>query len=205
MHPFVVWLACTGTDHSKGSLPSTDQMEEAEPVVLDKPSADLPPDRNSTKTNAILDSISAGEVDLTVFKGCYIPDTSDGDAPKGRFLYASNETDTVGLVLSIHHPPTQELSLEKINTLSLIERDVFIMIEIGERVSTNFCVPNIKQIPIVTVLESQTGSVQIKRTQMGIEASIGPIVFRDQYTKREVFFEGLFIPAQEMVSPPVLE
>ena len=145
-HLFVGWLACTGPEHSKVSLPSTDNstehMETVEPVVVDKFSEDLPPDRNSTKTNVILDAISAGEVRFTQFKGCYIPPTSDGDAPTGRFLYASNETDTVGLVLSIHHPPTQELSLGKINTLSLIERDVFIMIEIGERVSTNFCVPN---------------------------------------------------------------
>ena len=209
LHLFAGWLACTGTESSKVSLPSTDNrtehIEGAEPVVADQLSADLPPDRNSPATNAILNAISVGEVKFTQFKGCHIPDTSDGDAPKGRFLYASNETDTVGLVLSIHHPPTHELSLGKITTLSLIERDVFIMIEIGERISTNFCVPDIKQIPIVTVLESHTGSVQIKRTQMGIEASIGPIVFLDQYTKREVSFEGVFIPAQEMVNPLVLE
>ena len=208
LHLFAGWLACTGTESSKVSLPNTDNgtehIEEAEPVV-DQLSADVPPDRNSTKTNETLAAISSGLVRFTQFKGCYIPETSDGDAPKGRFLYAWNETDTVGLVLSIHHPTTQELSLGKINTLSLIERDVFIMIEIGERISTNFCVPNVMQIPIVTVLESQTGSVQIKRTQMGIEASIEAIVFLDQYTKRELSFEGVHIPAQEMVNPLVLE
>ena len=200
-------FACTNTGSMEGnfsSLENGDHTESVDQGISDRID-ELPPDINSEQTNAIMDSISGGNLTFTQFKGCYIPETSEGDAQKGRFLYAWNETDTVGLVLSIHHPPTQDLSLGKVNTLSLIERDVFIMIEIGERVTTNFCVPNIKQIPIVTVLESQTGSVQIRRTEVGLEAVIGPIVFRDQYTKREVNFKGVFIPAQEMMNPLVLE
>ena len=75
------------------------------------------------------------------------------------------------------------------------------MIEIGERVDANFCVPSIKQIPISTVLESHTGTVQIKQTETGVEAKIGKILFRDQYTKQEISFEGLTIPTQMLASP----
>jgi hypothetical protein len=187
----------------ESTLPSPEQTHLV--VIDDSPSGleEPPPERNTPQIKTILASLSAGDVRFTQFKGCYIPDSMEGDASKGRFLYAWNDTATVGLVLSIHHLSIADLPVGTVKTLSVTERDAFVMIEIGDRVDTNFCVPSLKQIPISTVLESQTGSVQIKRTEVGVEASIGTILFHDQYTKEVVSFNGLTIPAQELYRPRV--
>ena len=199
----VGWLACTGTEQIEPLVPMTPQISRDESVEDNKSSAGstIPPGRNSVRTMGILESIAAGEVLFTQFKGCYIPASSEGDAPKGHFLYAWNEMSTVGLVLSIHHLPIEEMPIGTVKELSVAERDAFMMIEIGERIDTNFCTPNIQQIPVATVLESQTGSVQIKRTEIGVEANIGALLFRDQYTKQEVTFAGLVIPSQALDRP----
>ena len=196
-------LACTGDKKADDVLPNVESTGQLETVVKNTSSLsdDLPPERHSLKTKSIVDAISAGQVAFSNFKGCHIPESLQGDAPKGQFLYAWNETSTIGLVLSIHQLSLENIPIGKIKTLSVVERDAFIMIEIGERVDANFCVPDIKQIPISTVLESQTGTVHLKRTEAGVEASIGKILFRDQYTKQEIAFEGLTIPAQTLVSP----
>ena len=192
------WLACTGTEQTETTVLSTQPSEYVESVVDVKSSTSSvePPEMNSATTKALLNSLSAGEIVFSEFQGCYIPESSKGDAPKGHFLYAWNEMSTVGLVLSIHHLPIEKMPLGTAKELSVSERDAFMMIEIGERIDTN-CVPNIQQIPVSTVLESQTGSVQLERTERGVEAKIGAILFRDQYTKQEVSFEGLVIPSQE--------
>lgn len=200
MHLFVGWFACTGADSSESTVPSAEQVH---PVTIESPSEieKIPPAHRDNKTSATLNAIDAGEVLFTQFKGCEIPDSVEGDAPKGQFLYAWNDLATVGLVLSIHHLSIEELSVGTVQTLSVKERDAFVMIEVGERVDSNFCVSSIKQIPIATVLESQTGSVQIKRTELGVEASIGTILFRDQYSKQAISFDGLMIPSQELDRP----
>ena len=202
MHFIVGWIACAGS--GQGDINASEpSLEHKDPVVIDEPPSrfEESPARNVHKTTAILKAISAGQVSFTQFKGCYMSDSMEGDAPKGRFLYAWNESSTVGLVLSIHHLAIEDLPVGTVKTLSVTERDAFVMIEVGERIETNFCVPTIQQIPIATVLESQTGSVQIKRTEMGVEASIGSIVFKDQYTKEAVSFDGMTIPAQNMDHP----
>lgn len=203
MHLFVGWLACTVTDSSETTVSSTEQ-EQINPAAVDNsPSGlqELPPTHDAKKITATLNAISAGEVLFTQFKGCAITDSIEGDAPNGQFLYAWNEAMTVGLVLSIHHLTIKELPVDTVKNLSIKERDAFVMIEVGERVDSNFCVSSLTQIPIATVLESQTGTVQIKRTELGIEANIGTILFRDQYSKQEVSFDGLTIPAQKLDRP----
>ena len=207
MHLFVGWFACTGLEQPEKESVTSKRIDPTEFVGGDNPPSEpdeLPPTHNANKTNATLSAVSAGEIPFIHFKGCYVSDSIEGDAPKGHFLYAWNDTATVGLVLSIHHLSVEELPLGTVKTLSVTERDAFVMIEIGERIDTNFCVPSLKQIPIATVLESQTGSVQIKRTELGVEATVGTILFRDQYGKQEVSFDGLTIPAQEIDGPPSL-
>ena len=199
MHFVVGWLACASSGQDDINE-SDSRLKQDHSVVVDEP----PPARDVPKTNAMLKAISTGEVSFTQFKGCHIPDSVEGDAPNGRFLYAWNESSTVGLVVSIHHLAIEDLPVDTVKILSVTERDAFVMIEVGERVDTNFCVPTIKQIPISTVLESQTGSVQIKRTEVGVEAVIGSIVFRDQYTKEAVSFDGMTIPAQKIGHPAPL-
>jgi hypothetical protein len=197
-------LSCSGDSEPDDALSNVESTEHVETVVqrdLPLSGDELPPERNSLKTKSILDAISAGQVAFSNFKGCHIPESLQGDAAKGQFLYAWNETSTIGLVLSFHQLSLENIPIGKTKTLSVVERDAFIMIEIGERVDANFCVPDIKQIPISTVLESQTGTVHLKRTEAGVEASIGKILFRDQYTKQEISFEGLTIPVQILASP----
>ena len=75
-----------------------------------------------------------GQVAFSDFKGCHIPESLQGEAPKGQFLYAWNETSTIGFVLSIHQLSLENIPIGKTETLSVTERDAFIMIEIGERV-----------------------------------------------------------------------
>ena len=197
------WFACTGTEQAEPLVTIAPQTSHAESVddVKSSDGSGIPPHRTSVQTISILESIAAGEVLFTQFKGCYIPASSEGNAPKGHFLYAWNEMATVGLVLSIHHLPIEKMSIGTAKELSVAERDAFMMIEIGERIDTNFCTPNIQQIPVATVLESQTGRVQIKRTENGVEANIGAMLFQDQYTKQEVTFDGLVIPSQKLDRP----
>ena len=196
-------MACTGGNESTGAVSHFESTDRVEELVQNTPLLkmdEFPPERFSAKTKEMVDAIAAGKVAFTQFKGCHIADSVEGDAPKGQFLYAWNEASTVGLVLSIHHPPLTKIPMGTQHTLSVTERDAFIMIEIGEDVDANFCVPDIKQIPISTVLESQTGRFQITMTEKGVEANIGPILFRDQYTNLEVSFNGVVIPAQKLVS-----
>lgn len=196
-------LSCT-PNASDGVLLNLEPTEQVKIVAQENPSLnsdELPPERNSAKTKAIVDSIAAGQIAFTQFKACHILDAVEGEAPKGQFLYAWNETSTVGLVLSIYQLSLKNMHVGTPKKLSVTDGDAFIMIEIGDRVDTNFCVPDIQQIPIATVLESHTGTVEIQRTETGIKAKIGKILFRDQYTDAEVLFNGLIIPSQKLVSP----
>ena len=196
-------LACSEDSESDGASSVDGSTAQVATNVQANMSLDddLPPERNSLKTKAVIDALAAGKVDFSSFKGCYIPESLQGDAPKGQFFYAWDEASTVGLVLSIHQSSLENIPVGKTKKLSISERDAFIMIEIGERVDTNFCVQDIKQIPISTVLESQTGTVHLKGSKGGVEARIGTILFRDQYTNQQITFEGLVIPAQTLVSP----
>lgn len=201
--------ACTTQNGNEGALPPLPELdspvkaEDADSVPskqTNEPPAEPPPEHNAEETNAVLDAIEAGRIEFTQFKGCEI-EQSTGDAPDGWFLYGWNEARTVGLVLSIHqHSPTS-IPIGSTKSLSIKERDAFVMIEVGETIDTNFCVHTIQQIPMLTVLESQSGSVEIQRSEKGYQANIEPIVFRDQYSKRTVQFAGLSIPPQMLQKP----
>lgn len=196
-------LACGLSNDSDGALSSLEPTEQVETVVQTKAKLNVdepPPERNSAKTKAMIDKIVAGEVAFTQFKACQLLDTNEGNAPKGQFFYAWNESSTVGLVLSIHQFSLTTMGVGHSQTFSVSERDAFIMIEVGEGIDTNFCVPDIQQIPISTVLESQTGSVQVTRTKDGVEANMGRVLFRDQYTNQEIYFKGISIPSQTLIS-----
>lgn len=204
-----VLSACTAQNGNEGALPPIPEsappvkVEEADSVPSKQSNelpAEPPPEYNAAETNAILDAIEAGTIEFTQFKGCEI-EQSTGDAPDGWFLYAWNEARTVGLVLSIHQQSPTSIPMGSSKELSIIERDAFVMIEVGETIDTNFCVQTIQQIPMLTVLESQSGSVEIQRSAEGYQANIAPIVFRDQYSKRVVQFAGLAIPPQELQKP----
>lgn len=200
MMSWVLWcfLACIPSNEEGGlpDLPGTTSPPVSADATLDgerpPPKDDKPsPEYNTAETNAMLDAIEAGEVVFAHFKSCQIEGGLDSDVPNGWFLYAWNEARTIGLVLSIHQFQPQDIPLDTPRKLSLSERDAFVMIEIGEQVDANFCVRTIQQIPISTVLESQTGFVEIVKTASGFEAVIEPVQFQDQYSKRKVNFGGL--------------
>ena len=109
-------------------------------------------------------------------------------APDGWFLYAWNEARTIaGSEYSSALPSFYTDGNSK--NLSIKERDAFVMIEVGETIDTNFCVHTIQQIPMLTVLESQSGSVEIQRSEKGYQAILNRI-FRDRYSKRTIQFAG---------------
>lgn len=200
--------ACTVRDDNEGALPALPEVAsaevKAENAERSKPANEAPteppPDYNASETNAVLDALENGTIEFTQFKGCEI-ERSTGDAPEGWFLYAWNEARTVGLVLSVHQLSPISIPTGTSKVLSVAERDAFVMIEIGETIDTNFCVQTIQQIPMSTVLESQTGHVEIHHTQDGYQADIRSIVFRDQYSKRKIKFSGLAIPPQALQLP----
>lgn len=72
--------------------------------------------------------------------------------------------------------------------LSVDEREAFAMVEIGESIITNFCVWNIQQTPMATVLESRIGTVEVLRTRKDMVQSFlglsSGVSFKDQYADR---------------------
>jgi hypothetical protein len=145
--------------------------------------------------------LERGSLVFSNFKGCQVDGSVEGDAPKGWFLYAWNEQQTLGLVLSIHQFAPQDLSVGDSRSLSVEDRDAFVMVEVGESVDTNFCVWNIQQIPMATVLESQVGMVKVFRSVEGYGASISGVSLKDQYAARTLTLPDIEIPPQKIGQP----
>ena len=80
-------------------------------------------------------------------------------------------------MLGIHPFSPQDLNVVDKRMLSVDEREAFVMVEIGESIITNFCVWNIQQIPMATVLESRIGTVEFLRSAEGYGAAISGAIF----------------------------
>jgi len=207
----VAWIGVLGCTVDDGALPDLKEQSEIAPSASTNSSTgELPPPHaqnepspahNSPETTKLVDSLESGSLVFSNFKGCQVDGSVEGDAPKGWFLYAWNDQRTLGLVLSIHQFAPEDLNIGDSRPLSVDDRDAFVMVEIGESVDTNFCVWNIQQIPMATVLESQVGMVNVFRSAEGYGASISGVSLKDQYAERILTLPNIKIPPQLIGQP----
>ena len=213
---WIVVLGCTSNDGdfsdvteqfeispstSLSSTPSLSASVSNEDVPPPPDPNEPSPAHNSPETMKLLDSLENGSLVFTNFQGCQVDGRVEGDAPKGWFLYAWNDQRTVGLVLSIHQFPPQDLKVGNTRSLSVDEREAFVMIEIGETVDINFCVWNSQKLSMATVLESQIGTVEVFRSTEGYGATVSGVSLKDQYADRTLKLPDMEISPQSLVQP----
>ncbi len=194
-------VGCTNTvpDTTTGS--SSPLSSEKSLHTESRPPTTQEVDASRVSKSDIHQALRTDTVDWTHTQNCQIVDSQDDQAPNGWFIYAWNSTGTMGLVVSIHRFSPADIRVGERQTLNIAQRDAFVMVEAGEGVDKNFCVRKIQEIPMVTVLESQNGSIHLARTQKGLSVEIVDVSLKDQYSGEVVQLSRVSIQAGTLQKP----
>ena len=186
-----MWLACQN-EETLSSIPVTT------PIIESVEQGGVPPMHQDSNTLNVLKDVQQNTNVLSLYKSCVVEDELGS---LKWFFFAWNPEGTAGLVVGIHGVLPQQMPIEQTRKLDIATRDAFLMLEVGEKIPTNFCTSTVQQIPIATVLESRAGQVEIKRSGVGWSLGISEVVYQDQYSKSEWVMPEMTIPTQTVERP----
>lgn len=194
-------VACTNTVPDTTAVSSSPLSSEKSPHTESRPPTTQEVDASRMSKSDIHQALRTGTVDWAHTQNCQIVDSQDDQAPNGWFVYAWNSTGTMGLVVSIHRFSPADIRVGDRQTLDIAQQDAFVMVEAGEDVDKNFCVRKIQEIPMVTVLESQGGSIHLARTETGIFLDVVDVSLKDQYSGEVVNLSTFSVQAGALQKP----
>ena len=119
---------------------------------------------------------------------------SHSKACRDLSFYAWNEEGTIGLEVTV--PPVVFPKRSGEQRLDVREKDVVVLSETGKRIPVNFCVHQIKEIPVAHVYESISGFVTVdfelqNQKLVSASAKLENIVLQEERSGKQLRIERL--------------
>lgn len=187
----LVLLGCSVDEGALPPIPASHLVEKDPSLASGEHSPEAkqpsgaPPEHSSPLVEASLQLLTQDSTLWSNTKSCLVKSDSE-DVASGWMFYAWNAEGTIGLVVSVHTAQPDGWSDDASKTLSIEQRDAFVMVEVGEQIPTNFCVSTISQISVHTVLESMEGAAILAKNDNGWTVTLREIALRDQYDGRRI-------------------